>query len=172
MKNDRTAPRLFAATFGVLGAAVVSVSAPAQTIPESPDPIILAINEWTGQHVTTHIAGEILVLVVARNPQTLLKKGFPRGFGGVGKSEQREIGRVNNAVFHERVKIDDFLPVALIEQDNGHLSDFTRLAQRKNLEQLVHRAEAAGKYDERFGAHRQVHLAHGEVVKVERELWR
>ena len=27
---------------------------------ESSDPIKLAINEWTGQHVTTHIAGEIL----------------------------------------------------------------------------------------------------------------
>lgn len=60
MKTSRTASRLLAATFGVLGAAVVSVSAQAASIPESPDPIILAINEWTGQHVTTHIAGEIL----------------------------------------------------------------------------------------------------------------
>ncbi len=29
-------------------------------VPESSDPIKLAINEWTGQHITTHVAGEIL----------------------------------------------------------------------------------------------------------------
>ncbi len=29
-------------------------------IPESKDPIKLAINEWTGQHISTHVAGEIL----------------------------------------------------------------------------------------------------------------
>lgn len=32
----------------------------AADVPESPEPIKLAINEWTGQHITTHIAGEIL----------------------------------------------------------------------------------------------------------------
>ena len=32
----------------------------AASIPESNDPIKLAINEWTGQHVTTYVAGEIL----------------------------------------------------------------------------------------------------------------
>ena len=32
----------------------------AGSVPESTDPIKLAINEWTGQHITTHIAGEIL----------------------------------------------------------------------------------------------------------------
>ncbi len=36
--------------------------APAQAagIPESTDPIKLAINEWTGQHITTYVAGEVL----------------------------------------------------------------------------------------------------------------
>lgn len=29
-------------------------------IPESQDPIKLAVNEWTGQHISTHVAGEIL----------------------------------------------------------------------------------------------------------------
>ena len=29
-------------------------------VPESEDPIKLAINEWTGQHISTHVAGEIL----------------------------------------------------------------------------------------------------------------
>ncbi len=32
----------------------------APSIPESGDPIRLAINEWTGQHITTHVAGKIL----------------------------------------------------------------------------------------------------------------
>lgn len=29
-------------------------------VPESGDPIVIAINEWTGQHITAHIAGNIL----------------------------------------------------------------------------------------------------------------
>ena len=32
----------------------------AADVPESSDPIKLALNEWTGQHITTFIAGEIL----------------------------------------------------------------------------------------------------------------
>jgi len=32
----------------------------AGNIPESEDLIKLAINEWIGQHITTHIAGEII----------------------------------------------------------------------------------------------------------------
>lgn len=49
-----------------LGAAVLAaalggaVPGMAANVPESPDPIKLAMNEWTGQHITTHIAGEIL----------------------------------------------------------------------------------------------------------------
>lgn len=37
-----------------------AIGAQAQDIPESKDPIVLAINEWTGQHITTYIAGHIL----------------------------------------------------------------------------------------------------------------
>ncbi len=48
----------------VAGAAFsLSAAAPgaqAQDIPESKDPIVLAIHEWTGQHITTYIAGHIL----------------------------------------------------------------------------------------------------------------
>ena len=32
----------------------------AQAAPESDDPIVLALNEWTGQHITTRLAGETL----------------------------------------------------------------------------------------------------------------
>jgi glycine betaine/proline transport system substrate-binding protein len=45
---------VLAATLGASGLAT------AATVPESTDPIKLAINEWTGQHITTHVAGEIL----------------------------------------------------------------------------------------------------------------
>lgn len=37
-----------------------AIGAQAQDIPESKDPIVLAVNEWTGQHITTYIAGHIL----------------------------------------------------------------------------------------------------------------
>lgn len=45
-----------AACLSVLGISNSSLAA----VPESKDPIKLAINEWTGQHISTHVAGEIL----------------------------------------------------------------------------------------------------------------
>ncbi len=46
----------------VAGALLVGVAATAgaQSIPESDEPIKLAMNEWTGQHVSTVVAGETL----------------------------------------------------------------------------------------------------------------
>ena len=42
-------------------AAVTAVQAPAQAaVPESKDPIILTIHDWTGQYITTHIMGRVL----------------------------------------------------------------------------------------------------------------
>ena len=38
----------------------MSAGAQAQNIPESEEPIKLALNEWTGQHISTTVAGEVL----------------------------------------------------------------------------------------------------------------
>lgn len=53
------------AALGVAGLAMaasfaLAPVAQAGSVPESSDPIKLAINEWTGQHITTHVAGQIL----------------------------------------------------------------------------------------------------------------
>lgn len=53
------------AVLGLAGLALVSAvglapPASAQNVPESDDAIKLAINEWTGQHISTHVAGGIL----------------------------------------------------------------------------------------------------------------
>ncbi len=53
------------ATVGAIGvglAATLGLAAPAGagTVPESTDPIKIAINEWTGQHITANVAGEFL----------------------------------------------------------------------------------------------------------------
>jgi glycine betaine/proline transport system substrate-binding protein len=48
---------------GLILAVLVFVAGQANAetqIPESTDPIRLALNEWTGQHITTKIAGEVL----------------------------------------------------------------------------------------------------------------
>lgn len=46
----------------VAGVAIAALAAPAYAseLGATDEPIKLAINEWTGQHVTTHIAGEVL----------------------------------------------------------------------------------------------------------------
>lgn len=51
---------LIGATALVAAMIALPGGAGAASIPESSDPIKLAINEWTGQHITTKIAGKIL----------------------------------------------------------------------------------------------------------------
>lgn len=53
--SKKMARLLFATVLLTFGSSVSAAD-----IPESADPIKLTINEWTGQHVTTYVAGEIL----------------------------------------------------------------------------------------------------------------
>ena len=55
MKHTR---KVISVLGGLMLAAATSLAQAA--IPESSDPIKLAVNEWTGQHISTHVAGEIL----------------------------------------------------------------------------------------------------------------
>lgn len=52
--------RSTAAGLGMLGVVLGLGGTAVADVPESTDPIKLAINEWTGQHITTRIAGEVL----------------------------------------------------------------------------------------------------------------
>ena len=45
---------------GGLGVIIALASGAQAEVPESSDPIVIAINEWTGQHITATIAGNIL----------------------------------------------------------------------------------------------------------------
>ncbi len=54
----RTTKLLFSA---IMAAAAIAMVSPAQAgVPESKDPIKLAVNEWTGQHLSTYIYGALL----------------------------------------------------------------------------------------------------------------
>ena len=48
------------AGLSALAISAVAMSAQAAELGATGEPIKLAINEWTGQHVTTHVAGEML----------------------------------------------------------------------------------------------------------------
>ena len=52
--------KTLAAGLAALAMLAASIPARAADIPESSDPIIVALHEWTGQHITSYIAGEIL----------------------------------------------------------------------------------------------------------------
>ena len=55
LQNGRTSLMVFGILTGVASTAVQAAS-----VPESADPIKIAINEWTGQHISAHIAGELI----------------------------------------------------------------------------------------------------------------
>jgi glycine betaine/proline transport system substrate-binding protein len=56
MRNSLKSVAFSLSAFAALGLAGTANA----DVPESSDPIKLAINEWTGQHLTTYVAGEIL----------------------------------------------------------------------------------------------------------------
>ena len=93
---------------------------------------------------------------------------LPAHLGSIGKAEELEIVGVDHAGFGEVIEIDRTLPKSLVEQDDGQrVVHLAGLAKGQDLEQFIERAEAAGKDDERCGAHREMHLAHREIVEAE-----
>ena len=60
MRHPRKKAAAFIAMVFAAGSFPLASPGKAADVPESEDPIKLAINEWTGQHITTHIAGQIL----------------------------------------------------------------------------------------------------------------
>ncbi len=58
--NNRFTRRVGTAVAAAAAAALLSHGAMAQNVPESDEPITLAMLEWTGQHISAKIAGNIL----------------------------------------------------------------------------------------------------------------
>ena len=88
-----------------------------------------------------------------------------------GSSAKRNSARscaVDHAVANERLEVDHLVPVRRpVEHDRNAPLDLLGLHQRQDLGELVERAEAAGKHDERAGEMREPELAHEEVVELE-----
>ena len=70
------------------------------------------------------------------------------------------------------MKVDDRVPVLAAVEDDGNLLHPPRLAQAERVEQLVERAEAAGKDDQRGRPQDEVKLPHREVVELEAQIGR
>ena len=66
--------------------------------------------------------------------------------------------------------VDQPAPVGRAEQHDREVADLAGLAQRRGLEQLVQRAEAAREDDERARVAHEHHLAREEVVEVEADV--
>ena len=60
MSRNKTKAASFRPGIGLLAMAMLTSGSAVAGEPESADPITLSLNEWTGQHVTTRIAGEVL----------------------------------------------------------------------------------------------------------------
>ena len=91
----------------------------------------------------------------------------------IGKAEEIEVLRRHHAAVDEVLEVDEALPeLRIIEHDGQRVVHLAGLAQRQDLEEFVHGAEAAGKHHERRGAHGEMHLAHGEIVEAEGEVRR
>src|SRR5271165_6131238 len=81
-----------------------------------------------------------------------LQDALPDLRRALGEPEQLTILAVNDAFVDEEIEIDRPAPVVLAHQDDRNRLDLPRLHQREDLEQLVDRAEAARKGDQRLGA--------------------
>src|SRR5215831_17689498 len=101
-----------------------------------------------GQRVGEEMPGDELVGLVHR----------------IGAVEDLHVLGVDGPVADQRLEIDDLVPVAGAEEDDRQvLLHLARLPQRQYLEQLVERAEAARKDDERLREVGEPELAHEEI---------
>ena len=90
--------------------------------------------------------------------------------GSSAKRNSSEILGADHAVPDQRVEVDDLVPVGRpVEKYRDPARQLLRLCERQDLEELVHRAEAARKDDERAREVREPQLAHEEVAKLERQ---
>ena len=96
----------------------------------------------------------------------------PRLLGSFGKVKQCEIVGGNQTLLHQQRPINEAFPEVLAHEDDGDVAGFARLQKRQRLEQFVERAEPAGKHDQGPGAEEEVHLAQGEITKLEAEIRR
>ena len=100
----------------------------------------------------------------------MVEQSLPDALRGIREGEEFEVRGRHETVGKENIEADDGSPVGLINQHDRDRRRLARLAQGKNLEQLVECAEAAGEDHQGVGAHRQMHLPHREIVKPEGQL--
>src|SRR5947207_9391522 len=93
--------------------------------------------------------------------------GLPRRFG---VAEQIEMAFVDHAFVGEKTKVDHLLPIGPVVEHDRNLLHPPGLAQRQGVEQLVQRAETAGKNHQRFRPQQEMHLSQGKVMKLEAKL--
>src|SRR5690349_4598978 len=84
-----------------------------------------------------------------------------------------QVVRADDAPADERVKVNDFFPERLAEKNHRHgLVWLLGLNQRQHFKHFVHRAEAAGKDDQRFGRVDEPEFAHEKVMKIKNQIAR
>src|SRR5579883_2286042 len=81
-----------------------------------------------------------------------------------GKPEELAVLWIDRALFDQKVDIEDAPPIRFANENDRDGADLSRLHESQDLEQLVHRAVAAGKCHQRPRAHQEMQFAHGEIV--------
>src|SRR5580700_4726823 len=76
-----------------------------------------------------------------------------KGRGGlVDESEQVEVLRANDLMTHQRLEIDDLVPIAFaIQQDRYFALELFCLCQGDDLDHFIERAETPWKNNQRLG---------------------
>src|SRR5262249_42833373 len=98
----------------------------------------------------------------------MVAKEFERLDGRIEVVEELEVFLGDRAPLRHGLKLQDLIPVlSSVEDDADLLRQLVGLGERENLEQLVERAEAAGKNDERLRQVCEPELSHEEVVELE-----
>src|SRR5579871_1222720 len=101
----------------------------------------------------------------------VLRQTVPEKFKGIfrriGELEKFDVLRRDRARVDEGLEVQHPVPVlAAVNHNENFLGQLVRLGEGKDLEQFVHRAEAAGKNHQPLRQIREPELAHEEVVEL------
>lgn len=94
----------------------------------------------------------------------------PRLLGRFGEVKQRQIVRSDQPFFDQKRPVDETFPKRLSDENDGDVAGFARLKKGQRLEQFVERAEAPRERHQRPRAEQEMHLAQGEITKLETEI--
>ncbi len=95
-----------------------------------------------------------------------------RGIGGINKLKDIEILGFNSALFHQKLEVNQVVPVFFAHKNYGNRINGLCLDQGERFKKFVQCAESAGKSHKPLGPFQKVHFPYCKVMELKAQFRR